>query len=330
MIALIGLVFGATAAEPQPTRVTAVVTVAVAQRDAAADALVEGAEELGGWFQSRTDDGVELRVPTDNVDAILDRAAAQGKVLARSVERSDVGQEIADLAGRLEARKEVLDEYFRLLRSAGSKAIVTVERQIVRAIDEIERLEGRLRLLNDQAAYGRVSVDFRFRDRGAPARDGESSWAWINTLNVQDVIAGHQLDRPDWRSRGASLDDPPEGFSAWKKARRYRAASPDRVLFRVRTVKQKPKAELDFWREAVANRMTDAGYRVVDQSSIEAGGTEGAMLELAAPLGNQDWSYLLAMFPRGRKMVLVEAAGEVSDFAARREAIVEAIGRVEP
>jgi len=330
MIAWFTLILAAHAAEPQPTRVTANLVVAVSKQDAAADVLVARTDELGGYFQSRDGDGLSLRVPSESVDALLDAAAAEGKVLGRSVERVDVGQEIADLSGRLEARKDVLDEYFALLRSAGPDAIVTVERQIVAAIDEIERLEGRLRLLEDQAAYGRVSVDFRFRDRGAPARDGLSSWDWINSLNVQDVIEGHRRDKPDWRTRGASLDEPPEGFSAWKRRGRYRAASPDNVMFRIRSVKHKPKADLEFWREAVRNRMRDAGYRLIDEADVTASGTEGAMLELAAPIGSEDWSYLVAMFPRGRRIVLVEAAGEVSAFAERREAIVDAVERVDP
>ena len=330
MIALwtfLGLVW---AAEPQPTKVTASLTVAVAKRDDASDAFVARAAELGGWFQSRTDQAVALRVPADQVDALIDSAAAQGKILARSVSRADVGQEIADLDGRLEAREDVLAEYFKVLRTARADSIVLVEQQIVSAIDEIERLKGRLALLRDEATYGRVSVEFQFRDRGAPARDGQSSWRWINSLNVQDVIEGLRDHRPDWRVKGARLDEPPEGFSAWKKARRYRAASPDNVMLRIRGVRHKPKADLEFWREAVRNRMADAGYRVIDEGLIEASGREGATIELAAPLGTQDWSYLIALFPRGRSLVLVEAAGEVSTFDARRDAIVQAIERVEP
>ncbi|MEN0066632.1 MAG: DUF4349 domain-containing protein [Myxococcota bacterium] len=314
---------------PPPTRVSASVVVAVAKRDLAADALVERANELGGWFQSRNDEGLSLRVPSVNVDALLDSASATGKVLGRSVERRDVGQEMADLSGRLEARESVLKQYFDLLARAGADSIVTVERQIVKAIDEIERLKGRLQLLEDQSTFGRVDVAFQFRDRGAPDRDGQSSWGWINTLNVQDVIVGHQMNKPDWRSRGVSLDEAPEGFSPWKKQRRYRAASPDNVLFRMRAVKQKPKASLDFWQEAMRTRMESAGYRVIDEQRISANGTDGAMLELAAPLGTQDWSYLIAMFPRGGRIVLMEAAGEVTHFAPRRDAIVAAVERVD-
>jgi hypothetical protein len=38
-------------------------------------------------------------------------------------------------------------------------------------------------------------------------------------------------------------------------------------------------------------------------------------------MGTEDWTYLLAFFPAGRRMVVAEAAGEVSRLAARREAI---------
>ncbi len=311
--------------DARATQVDASVVVAVSQQEEAADQIVATASELGGWFQSRTPSAVSLRVPIDQVDAVLASASAKGKVIDRSVRREDVGQEIADLEGRLAAREQVLDRYYRVLRTAGSDSIVAVERQIVAAIEQIEVLKGRLRMLRDRAAYGRVDVAFRFRDRAAPARDGSSSFPWINTLNVQDVIAGHMLDRPDWKTRKVDIPTPPKGFSAWRREGRYRAASPDGVLFRVRSVKHKPEGLLPFWKEAVRERMIAAGYTVQAEEDLQVGATRGALIELAAPLGTQDWSYLIAIFPQGNKIVLAEAAGEVATFDGRRKALRKAI-----
>ncbi|MBX2802126.1 MAG: DUF4349 domain-containing protein [Myxococcales bacterium] len=329
MIALYMWLAGSAAhaqeAEPQPTRVTASVVVAVTQRDDAADSIVAKAKELGGWFQSRTGNDLALRVPIEGVDALMETAAAQGKVIDRAITREDVGQAIADTAGRLEAREDVLERYYAVLRTAGSDSIVAVERQIVGAIEQIETLKGRLKLLEDEAAYGRVDVSFQFRDRAAPARDGSSSFQWLNTLNVQDVIAGHQQERPAWRTRGASLPKPPDGFSAWRKRGRYRAASPDNVLVRIRSEKHKPKAVLPFWKEAVRERMVAAGYSVQGEEDLAVSGAKGALIELAAPLGPQDWSYLVAFFPRGGKLVVFEAAGEVATLDARRQALIDAV-----
>ena len=314
---------------PAATRVTASVVVAVTQREQAADVLVDAAEELGGWFQSRTPTALSLRVPVENVDTLIEVAAEQGKVVDRGLTREDVGRQIAEVRGRLEAREEVLERYYEVLEQAGAKSIVAVERQIVDAITQIEALKGQLRLLEDQAAYGRVEVAFQFRDRAAPARDGTSSFRWLNTLNVQDVVWGMQSGRPDWRSRGVYVPQPPDGFSAWRRMGRYRAASPDAVLFRVRSVRHEPRAELSFWKEAVRERMVAAGYTVQAESDIAAGEAQGGLLELAAPLGTEDWTYLIAFFPDGRRLIVAEAAGEISELDARRDAVVEAIRQLE-
>ncbi len=315
------------APEPVPaaTRVTASVVVAVTKREEAADHLVEAASGAGGWFQARTPTSVSLRVPVDEVDALLDDAAAEGKVVDRSVSRQDVGRQIAEVRGRLEAREEVLERYYEVLETAGPRSVVAVESQIVGAISEIEMLKGRLRLLEDQAAYGRVDVAFEFRDRSAPARDGSSSFRWLNTLNVQDVVWALRTQDPDWRSRGVDVPGPPAGFSAWRRMGRYRAASPDGVLFRVRSVKHKPRAELAFWREAVRERMEAAGYTVVGESDIQAGDVEGGLIEVAAPLGTQDWTYLVAFFPNGGRLIVAEAAGEIAILEPRMDAILQAM-----
>lgn len=316
--------------EKKETLVTASLVVAVSQQEAAADAVVGEAVKLGGWFQSRTAQGLSLRVPVAAAETLVNFAEQQGKVLDKSLARTDASAELADLRGRLEARQKLLSEYYKVLETADSDAIVGVEYQIVDQIQQIEGLQGRIRMLEDQAAHARVDVAFQFRDRAAPARDGSSSFQWLNTLNVQDVISSLQTKYPDHRTRGVRVPEPPEGFSAWKKKGRYRAASADDVLFRVRTVKHKPKGELPFWKEAVRVRMVAAGYKLVEEKDLGIAGADGATIELVAPVGTEDWTYLVGFFPAGRKIVVVEAAGEVTSFEARREKILAAIQGIQP
>jgi hypothetical protein len=324
----------AAAPEPAPastarTAVTASMTIQVARPVEAADALVAKARELGGWFASRTDDRVELRVPVGAADALVAAAGELGKVADRGLERRDLTSEITGVQARLEAREEVLARYYEVLEKAGPKAIFTVERQVIAAIEQIERLRGQLRVLEDRADYARVDVAFRFRDRRAPKPDGTSSFAWLNSLDVQQLIRGLQQESPAWRTRGLAIQAP-SGFSEWRKSRSYRAVSPDGVLFRARTVKHDPRADATFWQEAVRERMKAAGYRVVADEAREIGGLPGVVLELQAPLGEEDWTYLIAFVPDGRKIQIVEAAGVVTRFEDRRAAIVEAIEAMEP
>ena len=50
-----------------------------------------------------------------------------------------------------------------------------------------------------------------------------------------------------------------------------------------------------------------------------------AVIELSAPDGQQDDTYVIAVFVDGRRLVIVEAAGEVGWYIGRREAVVAAI-----
>lgn len=307
------------AADPVATAVSAALVLQVGQPLDAADALVVKAKSIGGWFQSRTQDHVSLRVPVDQIDEVLAFAAGLGKVADRSEERRDLTAPLADARGRLAARREVLGRYEEVLKAAGPESIVAVEQQIIEQISQIEYLEGTIRVLQDQSDNARLDVSFQFRDRTAPRRDGTSSFAWLNTLNVYDVVVGLQAEKPGWRTH----TDPatPEGFSAWRKGGRYRAASPDGVLYRVRSVKHKPEADLAFWKEAVRERMVAAGYRAVAESDLDG----GARMEFASPLGQEDWTYEVAFFLDGKKIVVAEAAGEVVRFDGRRAAVETAM-----
>ncbi len=122
----------------------------------------------------------------------------------------------------------------------------------------------------------------------------------------------------------------PDGFALYDTKEIVKAVSPDGVMFRIRTEKNEPEADLPFWSEALKIRMLDAGYRFLKESDIMAGAHEGYLLELAAPLGPMDYSYLIAIFlNKKNQLLIVETAGEVTRFNARREAIVEAIKQLE-
>src|SRR4051812_32282549 len=73
----------------------------------------------------------------------------------------------------------------------------------------------------------------------------------------------------------------PQGFAEYDHGSGFRAVSADGVMYRVRSVKNEPKAELPFWREALKKRMLDAGYRFQSEASVKAANGEGYLLELA-------------------------------------------------
>lgn len=307
------------------THVDASVTLQVDDREKAIAAVVASAEKAGGWFSNLSDESVVVQVPVEKAAETIEGARALGTLVERDWAAQDLDAELVDLRARLASREGVLKRYLDILGTTHANAIVAVEREITRTVAEIEKIQGRIRYLEHRAAYAQLAFSFRFRDRAAPARDGSSSFAWLNTLDLADLQDDFRRGAFDHRSPGVDVPAP-AGFAPGKKKGRFHAVSPDDVVFRVRTAKNKPEADLAFWKEAMTTRMTEAGYRVTRVGEVTANGVPGALLEVSAPDGEQDAAYLIAVFVDGGRLVLAEAAGEVGRFAARRDAVLAAIG----
>ena len=122
----------------------------------------------------------------------------------------------------------------------------------------------------------------------------------------------------------------PDGFAAFKSSGEFRAASADGVIFRVREAKNKPEAELAFWKEALSNRMRDAGYTFLSDGEIKAAKDHpGYLIALSAPVGPVDYSYLVSVFVSGSQVVIAEAAGDVTKLEAHKAAILAAMSKLE-
>lgn len=308
----------------EATWVQASLVVKVAQREAAAEALLAENRRLGGWFASLSDDAVSLRVPVDQADTLIAFASAQGLVVGREYSSTDLTPQLVDLQARVRAREEVLAQYFAILPTAKKGAVLNVEREIVRVVREVESLRGQLRLLEHRATWASVDVSFQFRDRQAPVSDGSSSFEWLNTLNLDALV--YEFIYADWdnsRPRPGVRGPVPEGFSAYRGRSELRAASPQRLLYRVRAERHDPQADAAFWKEATRLRMVAAGYTVVREQDLGQGA--GFFLELAAPLGTEDYSYAVAVIPQGRKLLIAEIAGPVEVYEAQRAALLAAV-----
>jgi len=327
------LLFAVLACAPLPalaedTVVNASLVLKVTQVEPAADTLVARAQEAGGWFSSRTGDRVVLRIPTARTEAFVAAAKTLGVVVDHSFQRDDRSLQLADLRSRAATRRQMLAQYMELLKTAEQDGVLTVEREIVNLVAEIERYEGQIRFLEDRIAFSEVAVDFRFQDRTAPVEDGSSSFAWLNTVTLTGLLDDFQTPTGSTRVSGVR-SDVPDGFAPYPKGKAFRAASPDDVVFRVRSEKHEPEATLAFWKEALRKRMLDAGYRFLSEQDVVAGATPGYLLQLTAPMGMEDALYVVAVFPVGRRLVVVEAAGEVSRVTSRLEAIRAAIAALD-
>lgn len=310
---------------PALDHVTASVVVQVDDRDAAAAALIAKAEKRGGWFASFSTDAVAFKIPVAQAEAFVEEARMLGLVVDRSSARSELGPQLADAMASLEARTAVLARYFEVLGEARPESVVAVEREIDRLIREIETYEGRIRLLRHRGAYADVSVAFQFRDRRAPANDGTSPFPWVNAVDLGWLLSDFRSGEPGPRLIGASAVAP-EGFAVFDARRRFAAVSPDDVVYRVRSVKNKPEADLAFWEEALRTRLEQAGYTLLDRGEVtSADGTRGARLELGAPDGDRDAHWIVAIWVDDGRIVVAEAAAEARVMARHREGVLKAM-----
>jgi len=91
----------------------------------------------------------------------------------------------------LKARLATQKQYEALLKQANVDAVLYVEKELIQLIAEIETLKGTIRHLEHRIQYAQVQVAFEYIDRPAPATDGNSSFEWLNSMNLTDLLGAY-------------------------------------------------------------------------------------------------------------------------------------------
>jgi hypothetical protein len=170
------------------------VVLKVGNRDQAADSVIAAAEKLDGYFIDRTDGMVRLKVPADSVKRLLAEVEPLGVVLERQQQAQDLGDVMDERRTRLSSKQEVLQRYFAVLAVAGPSAVVEVEQEMTNLVGEIESLKGSLQMYEHELRFAEVEVSFQFRERRPPVKDGSSSFRWLNSMNLADLISEFSHD----------------------------------------------------------------------------------------------------------------------------------------
>jgi hypothetical protein len=172
---------------------TAALSMAVFQVDASLAAVERIGREEGGYLAARQDRSVTIRVPRERFDDAIERVEHLGDVTHRSVKAQDVTDEFVDLEARLKNARAMRDRLNELLARASVKEALDIERELARVTEEIERFEGRLKLLRDQIAFSTITVDF------APVANQVvhdtsliTSIPWLRDLGLPVLLGGHR------------------------------------------------------------------------------------------------------------------------------------------
>ncbi|HYF40283.1 MAG TPA: DUF4349 domain-containing protein [Gemmatimonadales bacterium] len=104
---------------------------------------------------------LELKVPSLRFDELTETLGPIGRLQHVNVGAEDVSEEFVDLTARVANGRRLEDRLVELLRTRTGKLqdVLTVERELARVREEIERMEGRLRFLKTSAELSTLSVN---------------------------------------------------------------------------------------------------------------------------------------------------------------------------
>lgn len=168
------------------------------------DKIIDVAESYGGGLMGRRDDGVDIRVPSQQFRVTLKELEHVADVTTRSVKAEDVTEQVHDLEVRvsnLKATQKRLQEF--LTRAQNVNDALTVERELERVAQEIDTIEGRLTFLKTRASFSQISVTLREKPRDTPlivatpepprakptAQTPSLPVPWLDALGVDPLLA---------------------------------------------------------------------------------------------------------------------------------------------
>ena len=168
------------------------------------------AEGLGGFVEQLSSSGegdrqratMTIRVPQDQFFSALERIEPLGKVLSRNLGSEDVSEQFIDLEARLKSALRQEESFLTLLQRAESVSdVLTVERELSRVRSEIERLQGRLNLLERRTALAALSVSL-----SPPAPVATTPPSGNLTVAVSDVSGAVEEVKALVASLGGAID----------------------------------------------------------------------------------------------------------------------------
>jgi hypothetical protein len=116
------------------------------------NAVIANTSMEGGREQTRAAN-LELRIPSEHFDEAVSGLSPIGKLESVNVAVQDVGEEFVDIQARMVNARRLEQRLIDLLANRTGKLVdvLSVERELARVREEIERYEGRVRYLRVRA-----------------------------------------------------------------------------------------------------------------------------------------------------------------------------------
>ena len=167
---------------------TANLTMAVYQVDGALLQVEQIGKEMGGYLATRQDRSVTIRVPRARFEEAIKKIEGTGDVIHRDIQAQDVSDEFVDTEVRLKNARAMRDRLEDLLKKAPVKEALEIEKELGRVTQEIERMEGRLKLLKDKIAFSTITVSFDARAASLHTMPIRLPFGWLQTLGLPNLL----------------------------------------------------------------------------------------------------------------------------------------------
>ena len=101
-----------------------------------------------------------IRVPAENFQSAVDEVRqSAGRVITETIKGQDVTEEFIDIEAQMKAKKALEAQFMEIMKRANTvEDALDVQRQLADVRGEIERIEGRLRFLENQSALSTIKV----------------------------------------------------------------------------------------------------------------------------------------------------------------------------
>lgn len=168
---------------------TAEISMAVFEVNVQLGKVEQIARDLGGFMAKRADRSITIRVPAIKFDEAVRRVEGVGDMIARNVAAQDITEEFHDLELRLKNARATQARLLELLAKASKvDEAVLVERELDRVSSEVERIEGRIKLLRDRAAFSTITVSFQAKPVESVSSKVRLPAPWLYNLGLTRLL----------------------------------------------------------------------------------------------------------------------------------------------
>lgn len=158
-------------------------------REQALRELKRWAEDEGGYLFALSDAAITVRIPAgteSRLDSVEKKVLSLGALMTRSISRTDHSEQIAGLDLAIRVKEKHLADLQKLAADAGLRQTLTLEQELRKVQDELEKLKGRRRMLVESTRFIDLRVTFSYRPPVNPA--GEPDFGWVNEADLYDLM----------------------------------------------------------------------------------------------------------------------------------------------